>query len=318
MKHEKPVIVVHGGAGKWLRIIKGKEDEELVLKALTEALELGYDYLLRGHTALEAVIESIRCMEDSGVFNAGVGSVLNLKGEVEMDAGLMDGKDLKVGAVASVRAIKNPILLAHEVMRRTDHVLIVGKYADELGMRLGLEKYPGPIERQRLRYERYLKEMLSGRSEYWSKNLELIKQIPDLVGGTVGAVALDKDGNVAAGSSTGGVILKLPGRVGDSSIPGAGFYADSRVGAASATGLGEFIVRSLLSKTAIDLMSLGLNAELACSTAIRKATILFGEGTAGLICLDIYGYVGMDYNTEGMARGVMSSYMSKPLVKIFR
>lgn len=318
LKHEKPVIVIHGGAGAWTRVIEDKNRKSEYLNILRDTVLQVYEFLLKGGEAVDAVVLAIKIMEDSGMFNAGIGSVLNLRGEVEMDAGLMDGRDLSVGAVAAIKLIKNPIILAKEIMKRTDHVLLVGNEADNLGLKLGFEKHPGPMKIQKERYEKTLQDFKKGKIKWWKKNIEMFKYIQDTPGNTVGAVALDKYGNVAAGSSTGGVILKLPGRVGDSPIPGAGFYADNRVGAATATGIGEYIIRSLLSKTAVDFMSLGLTANEACKAAISRITTLFGKGTAGMICVDIRGYVGMEFNTEGMSRALMSKSLSKPYVAIFK
>ncbi|BCU70874.1 isoaspartyl peptidase/L-asparaginase [Stygiolobus caldivivus] len=267
MRYNKPVIAVHGGAGDWY-----KRDSERALTEIKNALERGYEQFVNG-SAIEAVVEAIAYMEDSGVFDAGVGSVKNSKGEVEMDAGLMHGNSMSVGAVASTRR-KNPIREALKVMKYTKHVLIVGDKGD-----------------------RTLEEIAGGINS----------------GDTVGAVALDADGNLVAGTSTGGIAGKLPGRVGDSPIPGAGFYATEKV-AVSSTGIGEVILKVLPAKEVDILVSMGLSIDDAIMGVINKVTNRFGPDNIGMIGLDFRGYVAAYFNTKGMARGVKNKESIKAFI----
>ena len=266
MKYNKPVLAVHGGAGDWT-----KRDSEKALVEIRKALERGYEQFASG-SAIEAVVEAIAYMEDSGVFDAGVGSVKNSKGEVEMDAGIMHGNTMSVGAVASVKA-KNPIREALKVMKFTKHVLLVGDRGEET-----------------------LKEITGNIS-----------------GDTVGAVALDKDGNLVAGTSTGGIAGKLPGRVGDSPIPGAGYYATERV-AVSSTGVGEIILKVLPAKEVDILVSMGFRLDDAIRSVVNKITERFGSDNVGLLGVDYRGFVSAYYNTKGMARGVKDNQTIKAFV----
>lgn len=291
----KPIVVVHGGAGRW------DVDEDVRRKALDilkQAAQQGVDILNHGGSPVEAVVEAIKVLEDSVIFNAGIGSVLNVVGEVEMDAGIMDGRSLRAAGVAAVTRPRHPIELAKIVMERTDHVLVVGRGADKLADLFGLEPRPPTPQKLFERYKYLVKNIDSVK--YWRKLRELLPLVMPAVGDTVGAVAIDTDGNVAAGASTGGVWLKLPGRVGDSPIPGAGFYADNRGGGASATGLGETIIMTSLTKMAVDLMIKGANAEEACLEAIKIHTKIFGNDTAGIIAIDIKGNVAAVHNTNHM------------------
>lgn len=258
MKYNPPVLVIHGGAGSW-----SKDREEAGKKGILEALKSGYEQFKSG-SAIEAVVEAIAKMEDSGIFDAGVGSVKNSEGQVEMDAGIMHGNTLNVGAVAAVR-VKNPIRLALKVMKMKRHVLMVGNEAERVltkGSSIGLS------------------------------------------GDTVGAVALDTQGNIVAGTSTGGIAGKLPGRVGDSPIPGAGYYA-TEYAAVSSTGIGELILRILPAKEVEMLVRLGFNIEDALRIVVNKMTSIFGKGNIGMIGIDSKGNASAAYNTIGMARGVI-------------
>ena len=258
MRYNKPVLAVHGGAGDW-----NKRDSDKALSEIKKALERGFKQFKAG-SSIEAVVEAIAYMEDCGIFDAGVGSVKNLKGEVEMDAGIMHGNTMSVGAVASTRA-KNPIKEALKVMKLTKHVLLVGERGDLT-----------------------LKELVGSSI---------------ISGDTVGAVALDKAGNLVAGTSTGGISGKLPGRVGDSPIPGAGYYATEKV-AVSSTGIGEIILKILPAKEVDILVSMGFRLEDAIRSVINKITDRFGTDNVGLIGVDYRGFVSAHYNTKGMARGV--------------
>ncbi len=293
MRLKPPIVVVHGGAGEW----RSKEALSDVVKALREAVVHSYEFFRSG-SSFEVVVEAVKVLEDSGVLNAGIGSVVDVLGNITMDAGVMDSRG-RLGAVAAVSYPKNPILLAKFIAENTDHILVVGSYADELARKLGLEKHPGPTPRVKARFKELRHKALKGELKFLSKSIEVARKFLGLSGDTVGAVALDANGSLAAAVSTGGIMLKLPGRVGDSAIPGAGFYANKYV-AAVATGIGETIIRNHLTLLIAKLIEEGLSASEAASKAIDIHTSRFGKGTAGVIAVDRYGHVGASYNTKAM------------------
>ncbi|RLF19968.1 MAG: asparaginase [Thermoprotei archaeon] len=310
-------VLVHGGAGTWRRVLSEPHLEVEYRKALRSAAIEGYEAMKSG-SALEAVIEAVKYLEDSGLFNAGKGAVFNLRGYVELDAGVMYGKGLEVGAVAAVSRVKNPVVLAGYVMKLTDHVLLVGKAAEELAKRIGLDFVSEDYFKDPRKIRRFqdVKELfIRGELKYLKRNRELYNQ--GMFSDTVGAVALDEEGNLAAATSTGGIWLKMPGRIGDSPIPGAGFYADNEVGAVSATGIGEVIMRTCLCYMVYTLMKQGTDPLSSCSKAIEEVTRRLGEGTAGVIAIDKMGRVGYGFNTEGLARAYMGE-IGGPFVAIFR
>ncbi len=293
----EPVVAVHGGAGKW-RI--GPDEEARVRKALSDAVSAGLTALARGN-AVDAVVEAVAAMEDSGVFNAGVGSVYTISGRVQMDAGVMDGNG-KAGAVASVEDVGNPVRLAKYVLENTEHVLVVGDGARELARAAGLLAPRSRFydDRKNARFGEMKLEASAGRWHY-RKVLELAKALG--IGDTVGAVARDKDGNLAAATSTGGVWLKLDGRVGDSPIPGAGFWAENGVAAFSATGVGEAIILSMASFRAALLVKSGMAIDRALEEVVGVVTEKFGSDTIGILGIDKTGRVAAAFNTHAMARG---------------
>ena len=307
MKLRPPIVVVHAGAGTW-RYLDVVRD---VAKVLKQALENSYK-VLRTSNALEAVVEAVKVMEDSGILNAGLGSVTDVFGNIGMDAGLATSKG-DIGAVANVKYPQNPILLAKYILEKTDHILIVGQDADELAKRLKLKKHPGPTDLVIKRYRELLRRLKEGRYGRFKRNIRLLRDLWGL-GDTVGAVAIDSDGVLASAVSTGGIFLKLPGRVGDSAILGAGFYADENA-ASVATGIGETIIKGFLTLRISKYVAEGLNASQACEKVISEHTRIFGPDTAGVIAADRNGYVGASYNTEAMPWGVFSSDLGKPLLK---
>ncbi|MEM1597057.1 MAG: isoaspartyl peptidase/L-asparaginase [Pyrobaculum sp.] len=289
----KPVLAVHGGAGRWRVDDRRKEEVKKVLK---EAIEEGLRVLQNGG-AVEAVVAAVEHMEESGVFNAGYGSVYAIDGGVYMDAGVMDGKTKKAGAVAAVEGVKSAVRLAQLVMEKTDHVILAGEGAKLLAARAGMlaPTYKFYTDDKSRRFLEILEEAKRGKWHY--------KRVVELFGDTVGAVALDKDGNLAAATSTGGVWLKWPGRVGDSPIPGAGFWAENGVGAFSATGVGEVIIMTHLSLRArYELLRVG-DIETALRNAVQQVTEAYGPDTVGIIGVDARGNPACSYNTEAMARG---------------
>ena len=302
----RPVIVVHGGAGFWpLR------KHRLALKGVKDAAMRGYSVLAKGGTALKAVEEATISMEDSSVFNAGVRSNLNLKGETEMDASIMDGRTLRAGAVALVKSFKNPVSLARLVMEKTDHVLLAGIGAERLGELHALQR-ANPVSTARIEdWKKLRSRLLSGRTKTLPKTLRLLRKHPEVNVGTVGAVAIDKSGNVAAATSTGGTALKFPGRIGDTPLIGCGTYADNEFGAASATGVGEGAIRLVLAKTACDFMSEGAVAQKAAEQAVELENIRIGL-PIGIITLDRKGNVGAAHSTPNMCWAFMRRGLKKP------
>ncbi len=308
-------ILLHGGAGRYSI---DERRRRILENAIKEAAIAGFSILENG--AVEAVVESVRVMEDSGVFNAGLGSALTLNGYVEMDAGVMNGRDLSIGAVANLRGIKNPILVAKKVMEETDHILLAGEGAYKFARMMGFEDSTDKLitEDKKRKHRELVDKWLKGEIyKRFSKLKRFYNQNVDEAVGTVGAVALDYEGNLAAAVSTGGIHIKLEGRVGDSPLPGAGFYAN-KYAAAVATGIGEYIARLLLSKYACDLVERGKTAREAAVEAIKYITSVFGKNTAGIIVVDYKGRIGADFNTGGMLRAYLGEGLAKPLITIYR
>ena len=249
---------------------------------LERALEAGYQALKEGKSSIDAVIAAVMVLEDDPLFNAGRGGSLNSDGDVEMDASIMEGAKLRAGAVAAVRRIRNPVLAARAVMENTRHVLLAGDGAERFARQQGL-KLESPA------YFRTARQLDSLRNK--KKNYH----------GTVGAVALDGDGNLAAATSTGGYTGKMPGRIGDSPIIGAGTYADNRACAVSATGLGESFIRAAVAHDMCARMRYrGASLAAAAAAALRNVAQLGGDG--GLVAVDRSGNVAMPFNSEGMYR----------------
>ena len=276
-----PVIAVHGGAGVMRRDKPGAAHQA----ALKQALEAGYELLGKGSSSLDAVCAAVLVLEDSPLFNAGRGSCFNADGEIEMDASVMDGERLRAGAVAAVRRIRNPVLAARMVMENTRHVLLAGEGAERLAQKHGLQLEP---------------------PEYFhtEKRLEALKKNLKNYHGTVGAVALDDDGNLAAATSTGGYTGKLPGRIGDSPLIGAGNYADNRACAVSGTGLGEAFIRAAVAYDVAARMRYRRES-LAAAARAALANVKKLGGDGGLIAVDRRGNVAMPFNSEGMHRGAI-------------
>lgn len=287
-----PSLIVHGGA--WAI---PDDQVEAHMAGCRRAAEVGWQLLSEGAAALDAVEAAVRVMEDDPTFDAGRGSHLNAAGEVELDALIMDGATLKAGAVAAVQRVANPISLARLVMERTEHVLLVGAGAEHFAHQQGVAICPP-------------EELLVGRElERW-KQLQAdptwrTPQAFQRRGDTVGAVARDGRGSLAAATSTGGTPKKLPGRVGDSPLIGCGAYADNRTAGVSATGWGEALMRIVISKTVCDWVGQGMTAQQAAEASVR----LLHErvnGLGGVIVVDHYGQIGFAYNTPRMARAHIS------------
>lgn len=305
---QKPVIVVHGGAGTWQI-----ERESPGLAGVKEAAKTGFDILRAGGSALDAVESAVIQMENNEVFNAGRGSALTIDRCIEMEASIMDGKTLNAGAVGLLKNIKNPIRLARIVMEATDHVFLAGDGAEKLAELFNLET-ADPFTELRVRYWQELKEkLMRGELDYLSKLHSLIKSHPQLFDlGTVGAVALDKDKNVAAATSTGGFPLKFPGRIGDSPLIGCGTYADNEAGASSTTGIGEIAIRLVLAKSACDSMRNGKTAQEAAESSIKLVNRRMQGGSMGLITVDIAGRIGAAHNSPNLCWAYMTMKTRHP------
>lgn len=290
-------LVIHGGAGNITPTNLSAEKASQFEAKLTEVLRHGDSILGAGGTSLDAVESCVRMMEDCPLFNAGKGAVFNAEGKNEMDAAIMDGRTGLAGAVAGVTTIRNPITAARAVMEKSDHVMLAGKGAETFAAEKGLQLVSPDYFFSQARWNSYLKA---------KANADSISAI-DKKHGTVGCVALDKYGNLAAATSTGGMTLKKYGRIGDSPIIGAGTYADNNTCAVSATGHGEFFIRNMVAYDISALMKYkGLTLLDAANEVIMvKLKKLGGDG--GIIAVDKYGNVAMTFNTTGMFRGFVMS-----------
>ena len=320
MANHPIAIVMHGGAGTILRKNMTPQMEARYRASMKTALQTGYAVLKKGGTSLDAVQAAIQVLEDSPLFNAGKGSVFTHDGKNEMDAAIMDGKSLRAGAVADVQHIKNPIALARLVMDRTPHVLLVADGAEKFAQSQGMRLMPARYFYTRPRWQelqRALQAEKQGR-----KSFALEENYPGTTAhgfGTVGAVAVDRYGNIAAGTSTGGLTNKLDGRVGDSPIIGAGTYANNLTCGVSATGDGEYFMRLLVARSISDLMLYGhMHVEQAAEQVIMRQLVSFaGPDTGGVIAMDSDGDIAMPFNTPGMYRGYIDTH-GNLVVKIFR
>ncbi len=273
-------------------------------RCLAEALRAGHRLLARGAHALEAVEAAIRMLEASGLFNAGVGSKLQLDGARRMDASIMEGDRLRAGAVASIQGVRHPITAARLVMHETAHVLLVGEPASRFGRRFKLERQPPPTPAQR-KASRAEQTSLKRKDPRAAGTLRLFSSLQRAeVSGreTVGAVALDRHGHVAAGASTGGIALMLPGRVGDTPLIGCGVYADDHAGAVSMTGLGESIIRVAVAKEIVGRLEAGSSPSLAVRQVLRKLVFRV-KGSAGALVLAPDGRFAVRHTTPRMSAG---------------
>lgn len=294
-------IAVHGGAGTILKKNMTPETEEVYRAALREALEAGAAVLENGGSALDAVEAATIKIEDNPVFNAGRGSVFTHEGTVEMDAAVMDGKTRLAGAVAGVKHVKNPVSLARAVMERSEHVFLVGKGAEEFARFHNLEMQP-----EEYFYTEYRYQQLMAIRESNMHMLDHIDQVhDDKKFGTGGAVALDRFGNIAAATSTGGMTNKRYGRVGDSPLVGAGTYANNNTCAVSCTGHGEYFIRAIVAYDISCLMEYkGLSLQEASDLVVNQK-LVNQSGEGGLIAIDAQGNIALPFNTEGMYRGML-------------
>ncbi|EGV43805.1 isoaspartyl peptidase/L-asparaginase [Bizionia argentinensis JUB59] len=294
-------IAIHGGAGT---LVKGMMTPELELQykqALKTALHSGYSILESGGTAVDAVQEAVMLLENSHLFNAGKGSVFTAEETHEMDACIMDGKTLNAGAVSLISGIKNPISLAKDVMEKSDHVFLAGEGAMRFAKELNYKFEDAIYFYDEFRHKQWLeiKDTDSFQLDHAKKK--------DSKFGTVGAVACDKNGNIAAATSTGGMTNKKWGRVGDSPMVGAGNYANNKTCAISCTGSGEFFIRGVVAYDVACLMEhKNMSLQDASSEVINKRILELG-GDGGLVAVDAKGNIAMPFNTEGMYRAYKSS-----------
>lgn len=295
-------IAIHGGAGTLMTGTIPPEKEKAYHEKLSEALLAGYNILSQGGTAIDAVEATVRILEDSPLFNAGKGSVFNCDGQNEMDASIMNGKNLKAGAVAEVHIIRNPVTAAKAVMENSPHVLLASHGAEQFAKEQGLEIVDPSYFFDEDRHKQWLASKDKENSSWAGDEMPVPTGQSEKKHGTVGAVALDSNGNLAAATSTGGVNNKKFGRIGDSPIIGAGTYANNKTCAVSCTGEGEFFIRNVVAYDISALMEYkGLTLAQATTEVMKKVAQTGGEG--GLIALDNQGNIASPFNTSSMFRG---------------
>lgn len=312
-------LVIHGGAGTITRSKLTKELEQAYTQVLAQSLTAGYAVLEAGGSSIDAVIAAIVVMEDSPLFNAGKGAVFSNAGRIELDASIMDGSTRMAGSVAAVTTIRNPIRAAHAVMTKSAHVMLMGQGADAFAAEMGLEIVDPSYFHTQFRWNQLQKAIAEERL---MQDHDVVPDTPQLQTdektdekaafssdkkrGTVGAVALDRHGNLAAGTSTGGITNKRFGRVGDSPIIGAGTYADNRSVAVSATGTGEIFIRTVAAfNTAAQVRLQYIPIIEAAENTLAEIAAIGGDG--GLIVLDAKGNHAMRFNTKGMYRGTIGN-----------
>jgi L-asparaginase / beta-aspartyl-peptidase len=297
-------IAIHGGAGTILQSLMNDELEKAYRSGLQLALDAGYAVLEKGGSSLDAVLRATIVLEDNSLFNAGKGSVFTNKGLHEMDAAIMEGKNLMAGAVAGVTKVKNPVELAYKVMTNSNHVLLCGNGADDFAAEQNVKEENNDYFFSDFRYKQW--QDIRETDEY-ALDHSMAKETGEKKFGTVGAVACDKDGNIAAATSTGGMTNKKYGRVGDTPLIGCGTYANNKTCAISATGHGELFIKAVAAYDVSCLMEYkGLCLHEAMDIVVNdKLVMINGEG--GMIGVDAKGNVAMLFNSEGMYRGMKSS-----------
>lgn len=300
-------IVIHGGAGTITKEDMTPELEKAYQEALGEGIEAGYAVLKEGGLAVNAVKAAIVILEDNVLFNAGRGAVFTKKGLQEMDAAIMDGTDLSAGAIAGVRNVRNPIELAMEVMRNSNHVFLSGKGANDFAIKQGIKLEPDEYFFSQFRYDQWkaIRDSDNYSLDHTHQRVEELMRAKKF--GTVGAVACDGNGNIAAATSTGGMTNKKYGRIGDSPLIGIGTYANNKTCAVSCTGHGELFIRAVAAYDVSALMEYkGYSLHEACEEVVMKK-LLEMKGEGGLIGVDNKGTPAMIFNSAGMYRGMKSS-----------
>ncbi|MEO8860612.1 MAG: isoaspartyl peptidase/L-asparaginase [Ginsengibacter sp.] len=300
-------IAIHGGAGTIVKEDMTPELELAYRNALTEAMDAGYAVLENGGNAINAVKAAVVLMEDNVLFNAGKGAVFTKKGLNEMDAAIMDGLTLDAGAIAGVRNIRNPVELAEQVMLHSGHVFLSGKGANDFAIRQGIKLEPDEYFYSDYRYDQWREIRDSDLYQLDHKSDKLVGLMKDKKFGTVGAVACDGEGNIAAATSTGGMTNKRFGRIGDSPMIGAGTYANNKTCAISCTGHGEIFIKAVAAYDVSCLMEYkNMSLQQACDEVVlKKLVVLHGEG--GLIGVDAKGNTALVFNSAGMYRGHRNS-----------
>ncbi len=304
---QKISIAIHGGAGTILKEDMTPALEEAYRHGLSEALQAGYAVLENGGTAINSVKAAVVVLEDNPLFNAGKGSVFTKKGLNEMDAAIMDGSTLEAGAIAGVRNIRNPVELAEEVMLHSGHVFLSGKGANDFAIRQGIKLESDDYFYSQYRYDQWREIRDSDLYQLDHKNDKLVGLLKGKKFGTVGAVACDGDGNIAAATSTGGMTNKRFGRIGDSPMIGIGTYANNKTCAISCTGHGEIFIKAVAAYDVSCLMEYkNMSLQHACEEVVlKKLVVLNGEG--GLIGMDAKGNAALVFNSAGMYRGLKNS-----------
>jgi beta-aspartyl-peptidase (threonine type) len=314
-----PVIAIHGGAGTLSRSNISPEQEAAYHAALAEILRAGQRVLAEGGSALDAVSLAVDLLEDNPLFNAGHGAVFTSAESHELDAAVMDGRDLRAGAVACVSRIKRPLRAARAVMERSEHVLLAGPGAEAFAASQGLELVDPSYfstEFRRAQLKRAQAADVTVLDHDGGQDQRPLDETRKF--GTVGAVALDAQGNLAAATSTGGMTNKRPGRVGDSPLIGAGTYADNRTAAISCTGSGEMFIRANAAFDVCARMAYGGQSLAQAAEAVVMQALPAIDGRGGLIAVDAQGHVSLPFNTEGMYRGSMRVGDAEPFTAIFR
>ena len=310
-------IVIHGGAGTILKEDMTPELEKAYSQGLDEALSAGYAVLEQGGSASNAVKAAIVVLEDNLLFNAGRGSVFTKKGVQEMDAAIMDGKNREAGAVAGVRNVRNPIELAAEVMHNSNHVFLSGKGANDFAIKQGIKLEPDEFFFSQFRYDQWKAMRDSDNYSLDHTHQGLEELMKDKKFGTVGAAACDKEGNIAAGTSTGGMTNKKYGRIGDSPIIGAGTYANNATCAISCTGHGEPFIKAVAAyDVAAHMEYKGLSLHDAMNEVVHKKLIAL-EGEGGMIGIDAKANISMMFNSAGMYRAMQHSNGNK-VISIYK
>lgn len=307
---ENFAIVIHGGAGTILKKNMSDEQEKAYQEKLQEALDSGYLVLKNGGTAIEAVEKAIVVMEDSPLFNAGKGAVYTNTATNELDASIMDGKTLNAGAVSGVRNVKNPIKLVRLVLEKSEHVMLSGKGAEDFAKQHQIEIVDSTYfyNEHRLKQLNKIKDSEKIQLDHSDDDEQGdVSEFKDSKFGTVGAVALDKHGNLAAATSTGGMTNKKYGRIGDSPIIGAGTYANNATCAVSCTGHGEFFIRNVVAYDVAALMEYKEKSLIDAANYVVNEKLVKLGGDGGLIAIDNQGNIAMPFNTAGMYRGYKKS-----------
>ena len=289
-------IAIHGGAGTIERQDLSEAQEKAIHATLARALRAGHKRLTDGDSALDAVAAAIVILEDSEHFNAGRGAVFTSKGVNELDAAIMDGANRNAGAIAAVRHVKNPILLARRVMTESEHVLLAGAGAEEFALTQGFSLVPAAY----FHTERRWRQLQQARDAVKTSAVRLPAEFRY---GTVGAVALDREGNLAAGTSTGGMTNKRFGRIGDVPVIGAGTYADNETCAVSATGHGEFFIRAVVGHDIASMMRYQKKSVFDAATEVVSGKLVEFGGSGGVIAMSRNGEIALIHNTSGMYRG---------------